>query len=311
MFINWLVQHLLFGAVAFAAGGGGAALGSVGGGGSDGGGAPAGAGGGGAPAAAPVGGAQQQPGPESQGIAQLRTAYEGVKKELEPWSKLNVKPDEVGRFQGVYQKTFEEVAAIGRSLGYPDAEILEALQENPIATLDYLRNELAQAEQQQRQQQPTDRDLRELTQQYVQDAIGPLQARENERMTREANALFERTVYQAAVEAYKTEGIDANSVPPDEMFLLTSAASEILKYDEDALRALKYKGETAAVQKAFTEAKTLLDKYYIARSGRSGGVRAVSPQRGANGQFQPGAKKPSLDDIINDPGVISQKYAER
>lgn len=272
--------------------------------------------------AAPAGGAptpspgQAAPGAsqgtESQGIAQLRTAYESIKKEYEPWQNLGVKPEQVSQFQSVYQRTFEEVGSIGRALGYPDDEIIEALQENPVATLDYLRDEMARAQQGQ-QQDRGDAQLQDLIEQRVQEGIAPIQEWQNQRLTQEANSLFERTAYQLAAESFKKEGLDIANVPQDELFLLTSATSEILKYDEDALRALKYQGSTAAVQKAFTEAQTMLDKYYLARRGRDGGAPAQrgaqqqQAQRGPNGQF----KKPSLDDLIQDPGIISQKYAER
>ena len=90
-----------------------------------------------------------------------------------------------------------------------------------------------------------------------------------------------------------------------------------MKYDEDALRALKYQGQTAGVQKAFAEAATMLDKYFVARSTRSSAVRpaAGQPNRGTNGQFRPGYKpdgsKASLDDLMNNPELMNPKYAER
>src|SRR5262249_31902041 len=140
-------------------------------------------------------------------------------------------------------------------------------------------------------------------------AVGPIQQRENQRMTHEANALFERTVHGLAVESFKAEGIDVANIPPDEMYLLTSATSEILKYDDNALRELKYNGKTAAIQKAFQEARTTLDKYYLARSGRD---RArINPNPGnangnGTGQQQQQAKRPTLDEMIDNPSVIDE-----
>jgi hypothetical protein len=232
-----------------------------------------------------------------------------VKKEFEPYQKLNLKPEQITQHSGVYQKTYEQVASIGRQLGYPDAEIIEALQEDPVATLDFLRNEFAQRQQGRQEQHDPNANLQELVESRVQEALAPINERENTRMTSEANSVFERTAYQMATEMYKQEGLDVANVPPDEMELLLSATSEILKYDEDALRALKYEGKTAPIQKAFTEAKTMLDKYYIARSQRSG--QAVGGGRAPNGQFQPaqpGGKRPTLDEMINDPSVINAKY---
>lgn len=285
------------------------APGPVGGGDSSGSPSPSPDGGGASPSATPP--SSPAPGGESVGIQQLRTQYETLKGQYEPWSKLGVMPDQVGQFQQVYQRTFEQVASIGRDLGYPDDEIIEAMQENPVATLDYLRREYA--EMQQSQQQPQhQQDLSQLIEERLNEALSPMQERENQRMTMEANSLFERTAYQMAAETFRKEGLDIANVPQDEVSLLLSATSEILKYDEDALRALKYNGQTAAIQKAFTEAKTMLDKYYIARSGRDRG-RPVVPGRSATAPqtAAPGGRKPSLDDLIGDPSLINSKYAEK
>lgn len=303
-FLNYLLfTFTMFAAAAPPLGGGtsadngGSGAPSGGAPGSSGGTQPADQGGTGAPGAAQV--------PPAQGadnIRQLREAYEGIKSKYEPWDKLGIKPEQVGQFQGVYQKLHTEVATLGRNLGYPDDEIAEAMAEDPVRTLDFLRNQ-AQQGQQANDQQP---DLNELVQQHVEQVVGPIQQRENIRITNEANALFERTVHQCAVESFKAEGIDVSQIPQDEMFMLTSAVSEILKYDEAALKALKYEGKTAAVQQAFQEARTYLDKYYLARSGRD---RArVAPARPGQPVQQPNGKKPTLDEMIEDPGVVNAKY---
>jgi hypothetical protein len=290
-------------------------------------------GGGGAvpPAAAPAGGStppaapapvtgQPASGP-AQGIEQLRTAYETLKKDFEPWQKLNVKPEQVTQYSTVYQKTFEEIASIGRQLGYPDDEIIEAIQENPVATLDVLRNELQAARAGQQQQRGADQSLQDVINQRLEEGLAPIQQWHNEQLTTQANQRFEQVAYQMAGELYKTEGLDIANVPADEIDMLMSATSEILKYDQDALKALKYEGKTAAIKEAFNEAKTMLDKYYLARSGRSnGGARGpavgAAPGRAPNGQFVPGQRadgkgKASLDDLLNNPELINPKYAER
>lgn len=252
----------------------------------------------------------QQPGQMQGGdnIRQLREAYEGIKKEFEPWQKLNLKPEQVSQFSGIYQKVYGEAAAIGRELGYPDEEIAEALAEDPVKTIDFLRNEAYRAQQGDESQAGQGEDLQSLVQQHIEQALGPIQQRENVRITNEANALFERTVHQLAVDSFKAEGVDVANIPQDEMFMLTSAVSEILKYDEGAMRALKYEGKTAAIQQAFQEARNYLDKYYLARSGRE--KARVQPARpGQPAAQSQGGHRPSLDEIIENPGVISQKYA--
>lgn len=247
----------------------------------------------------------QQPN-QGDGVRQLREAYEGLKTKFEPWEKLGIKPDQVGQFQNVYTKLHTEVATLGRELGYPDNEIAEAMAEDPVRTLDFLRTQADQA-QQGNQQPDNGQDLNDLVAQHVNQVVGPIQQRENQRMTQEANSLFERTVHGLAVESFKAEGIDVANIPQDEMFMLTSAVSEILKYDEGALRSLKYEGKTAAVQQAFQEAKNYLDKYYLARTGRE---RArIQPAARPGQPAQPGQKKYTLDEMIENPGVLGKQYA--
>jgi hypothetical protein len=323
MMLKHILQSILFFGTFFAAGapavGGGGAdsgagAGTSGAGVSGSGQGPAGAGGAdrGAGSGQPGAGAGTgQPGAQSQtdqGLKQLREAYEGVKAKFEPYEKLNLKPEQITQYSGVYQKVFGEAQAVGRELGFSDEEIAEALHEDPLLTIQFLRSEAAKA-QQNRQQPGQGQDLNELVRTQVEEALGPIQQRENVRMTDQANALFEQTARQLAVEMFKGEGVEAGAIPADEMNPLMTATSEILKYDQGALRALKYEGKTAAIQKAFQEARTFFDKYYLSRSTRE--RSKLQPARPGQ-QQQPGqqpGKKPTLDEIINDPGVINQKYA--
>lgn len=248
----------------------------------------------------PVQGAQPQQGGE--GLPQLRQAYDKIKADYEPYQKLNLKPEQITQYSGVYQKVFTEAAAAGRELGYPDEEIQEALAEDPLRTIEFLRNEAQRQQQGGQGRQDNGPDLQDLVAQHVEKAIGPIQERENIRMTDAANSLFERTVHQLAADTFKAEGLDVSQVPQDELFMLTSAASEILKYDPTALHALKFEGKTAPIQKAFQEARTMLDKYYLARSGRDR-ARVNPAQPGRPAAAQPG-KRPSLDEMIDNPELI-------
>jgi len=313
--IKHLLNYFLFACTMFAAGaaplggGGGTGAGSgadagagagTGGGTGSGSGAGPGQGSGAGQGSGTGGGGGQQ----DVGLKQLRETYEGLKAKFEPYEKLNLKPEQITQFQTVYQKTFEAAASIGRELGYPDEEIQEALAEDPQKTLEFLRNE-AQRMQQGGRQRDDGRDLQDLVAQHVEQAIGPIQQRENVRITNEANALFERTVHSEIAAICKQEGIDVASLPPDEAFMIASAASEILKYDEKALKELKYEGKTAAVQKAVRDAVAHLDKYYLARAGRDRN-RIQPPNRGGQQQQQQPGKRPSLDEMIDNPELIDQ-----
>jgi hypothetical protein len=270
-------------------------------------------GGGGAPpvpAAPAPGGAPATPAapaPGQTGIENLRKEYDGLKSKYEPWEKLGIQPDAAQLSHGVYTRIFQEAGGLGRELGYPDAEIVEALKEDPIATIDFLRNEAFQRQQGRgNQDQGDDRDLAQQIQERIDQAIGPIRQQENLRITNEANAIFERTTHQLIAELFTKEGIDIGKASQDEVALLTNATSEIMKYDEQALKDLKFGGKTAGIQKAFQEAVTMIDKYYLARAARERGAVGGGPRPGAGQQPQGGqpGKKPSLDEMINDPDSI-------
>jgi hypothetical protein len=252
--------------------------------------------------AAPASG-QPGAGDVNQNIRQIREAYDGLKAKYEPWDKLGVQPEQVSQFSTVYQKVYGEVASLGRELGYPDEEIAEALAEDPVRTLDFLRNEASRI-QQGGQERGGQEDLQDLVAQHVEQAIAPIQQRENLRMTNEANSLFERVAYQELAEIFKGEGIDAASIPQEEKDFILAQASEMLKYDENALRDLKYNGKTAAVQKAVRDVMSQVDKYYLSRSGRD---RArVQPARPGQAAAPQGGKKPTLDEMIENPSLIDE-----
>lgn len=296
-----------------ASGGAGGGAGSGTGGGAPGGGQGGGAGSGGAgtggsgAGAGGGGGVQDTP-----NVRQFREQYDTLKKDYEPYEKFTketgFKADQLGNLGGTYKKIVDTARSIGEKLGYDDEEVLEALHHDPVKTIDYLRNQLAlSAEERERGGEGGDADLNELVNAAVEERFGPIQERENTRMTDEANSVFERTAHSEIAAIFKADGVDITRVDPEEMFMYISAASELLKYDETALHGLKYKGQTAPVQKAVRDAKVFLDKFYLARATRERGRVAGGgrpPAGGGGNEGQGGGKPPSLDDMINEPDLI-------
>lgn len=267
----------------------------------DGGGQPAGAGG--------------QPGGE--GLPQLRSAYDSLKSKYEPWEKWGVDFQQAQTFQQGYQAVFNEINEAVQVLGemtgrmYGEDEIQEAIQAHGlVATFDWLRDKVVQTQQQMDEGggAPDPRQLQDVVQQHVNRALGPIQQRENLRMTNEANAVFERTVHGLISEAFKKDGFDIGAVSQDEITLLTDATSEMMKYDPQALVALKMEGKTAPIQKYFAQARTILDKYYMARATRERSRAGGGPPGGgrppAGVPPEGNGQRPSLDEMINNPNSI-------
>lgn len=286
-----------------------------------------GAGGGGTPSGGPAntGGGAGAASPSQPSInwdtapAQFREGYNKQKQELEqlrqryePWSKLGVQPEQVQQFQGGYQQVYTEVKSVADNLGIPETEVADAIRQfGLVKVLDHLRQEAWDAEQADAGNQDVlhQRELDERINNAVETRLSPVLQRENERLFKQGNALVETTINQLAAEAYKATGIDFATAPdPFKMFVLTGV-TEALKYDDDGLRAIKFEGKTAPIQKAFQTFMSMFDAAYLARRDMEGRVRGGAPPnrppggqppRGPDGKF----KQPSLDEIINDVDVV-------
>lgn len=289
----------------------------------DGGGAPSGAGGGTPGAGAGGGGGQGAAPPPGQaappsinwetapqhfreGYNKLKSEHEALAKQFEPWKGLNVQPGDIARFQSGYQQVYSELSNIANTLNIAEAEVADAIKTHGLLpVLDQLRYEAEQAELA-NQGDPnalSERDLDERIRNGIDAATRPIVERENMRLVHEGNALVERTVTDLATQAFKTAGMDwAAAEPALKEFWLTGV-TEALKYDDDALKAIKFEGKTAGIQRAFQTFQAMFDAAYLARRKMEGGVAppARLPQR--PGQ-QPTAKQPSLDEMLNNPDVI-------
>jgi hypothetical protein len=284
--------------------------------GGEGAGSPSPGGGGGAPGVtAPSG---QPSGGQPQGggnIAQLRTEYEALKAKYEPWSKFEadeIDHESVTTAYSTFQRIYTEAAELGRNLGYDDDEIAEALQQEPIAVLRYLQSESAKAAQGGGGQQTEEERIQELINQAVEARTAPLMSAENVRQTNAANNRFEQYTMGLISEHLKKDGFTGNAADSPETDTLMRITSELMKYDTGALSALKHEGKTALINKYFAEAVKMADTYYAARYARE-----TTPAPGASGKpwekgkaraAAAGAKKPTLDDMIDNPETINPKY---
>ena len=220
--------------------------------------------------------------------------------------------DQVATSYGAYQKIYTQAAELGRALNYSDEEIAEALAQEPVKVLNYLQSEYAKAagNKEETEQERIER----LVQEATESALSPIHEAENVRRTNEANNLFERHTMGLITDHLTKDGFKGNAAESKEADILMRITSELIKYDKAALAELKNNGKTAIIQKYFNEAVAMADAYYTTRFGReSAGVQTGG---GRTGGTKPAAKtggngagKPTLDDMINDPSVISKKYA--
>lgn len=283
---------------------------------SSGAGAPSAPGGGGTPGAGPSGAGPSAPATIDWATApaQFRDGYkkleddfkklQGEYKPWQDWSKTaGVNHDQLPTVHGVYQNLYTQASELAEALGYAEDELVEALQKDPVKTLDYLRGQYQKAEGDRNDN--ADTSLEEQIDAAIEQRMAPIHERENERLTDAANQRFEQIVHSSIVEAFKAEGLDVAQIPEKESFMLMNATSEILKYDEKALIELKKGGGQAAIQKAFHQAKMFLDEYYLSRSGRERGRIQGPPKIQPPGQPP---RKPTLDEMIEEPTLVNAKY---
>lgn len=313
---NWMLPQFVFnfatpasavtgdGGAGTGSGGAGEGTGAGSGGGAPAGGIPAG----GAPAAAPQLNWESAPVQLREGYNKLKAEHEALQKQFEPWKGINVKPDEVGRYQQSYQQVYTELKGIGDSLGIDEAEVADAIRVHGLLpVLDQLRYESQQAEaagsgdQAAIQQQ----ELEERINAGIETRLSPVLQRENQRMVHEANTLTENTITRLATEAFKAGGMDFAASPPELRDFILTGVTEALKYDDGALRDIKFSGKTAGIQKAFQTFTAMWDAAYLARRKMEGNVvpGPRQPQRLPPGG-SPQGKLPSIDEQINNPDLI-------
>jgi hypothetical protein len=310
---NWMLPQFVFNfatpasAVTGADGAGGSGAGGEGSGAGAGGGAPST----GTPAVpqGPDWSAPTVPAQLREGYNKLKADYEKLQADHKPWQSLNVKPDEVGRYQQSYQQVYTELKGIGDSLGIEEAEVADAIRVHGLLpVLDRLRYEAQQSDaagsgdQAAIQQQ----ELEERIHAGIEQRLSPVLQRENQRMVHEANTLTENTITRLATDAFKAGGMDFAAAPPELRDFILTGVTEALKYDDAALKSIKFEGKTAGIQRAFQTFTAMWDAAYLARRTMEGKVVPGARQ----GQPRPAGvapgKSPTIDEIINDPNKVRE-----
>jgi hypothetical protein len=231
---------------------------------------------------------------ESQNIRQLREAYETLKKEYEPYKAFG-KPEEIQSRVDVYQKMYSTAIEIGTALGYSEQEVQAALSNDPAGTIAFLRQEQIKAEQ--NGAQP---DIKKILSQELDKRLKPFEQEREQMRTEKAQKLFDTAFDQKIAELYKDDKLTG-----DELDLMYEASVRLLERDQNALNELKSNGKTAAAAEIITQAKTFLDKYYLARVAREQKRIGGTPPPPGN---LPSTKRFTLDDAARGNFPTDMKF---
>lgn len=243
-----------------------------------------------------------------EGYNKLKADYEKLQTEYKPWQGLNAKPEEVAQYRGGYQQVYGEMKGLGDQLGIAEAELADAIKTHGLLpVLDQLRHEMQQAEAARNgdPQAVSEQDLQERIDRAAEQRLSPVLERENQRIVKEANILVGNTITQLASDAFKAAGLDYSGAPPALKDFIETGVTEALKYDSAGMRDLKFEGKTASVQRAFQTFSAMFDAAYLARQQMEGKrAPAGSGRQQPARQGAPATKKPTFDEMINDPDSI-------
>lgn len=200
---------------------------------------------------------------------ELRSQYETTKAEAErlkaeqeQWGKLGDR-EQVSKVYGAHSERLAKATDMGKSLGYTEQQIRDAMMDDPKGTLAFLQQEYTKPAPTTRE--ALDKQLKEM----LEAEVKPIRERMDETVNREANALYE----SERDRLYKAEFADG--LPDENREELFEILDSMISSDQAALARLKFQKQTSDIARHMTAAKALLVKRHNAYIGherkRSGG----------------------------------------
>lgn len=232
------------------------------------------------------------PNANDNNIRELRTNYERTKADLEKYTKLG-KHEEIAQHVQRWTTIEGEALSVGKQLGYTEKEIRDALGVDPVKTIHLLRTKA-------RQGGVRNMDVSKLVEEQVQKHLTPLQERMNAEATERAEQSFNGEFDRLLKDAFPS------GLAPEVEDIFYNVTSEMMKYDEAALQRLKNEGKVADVAVYFQKSKDILVKAFQAwQKQEEAGLSGNSPTPSR----PPGQKRPTLDEMIENPGLINKRYS--
>lgn len=204
---------------------------------------------------------------------------------------------------GSFTKLQTSAQTIATSLGYTVEDFAEAFAADPIKTIALLQQQQAEAAARQgQQQQQGDKSIQDLVKEAVEAQTKPVSEFVNTRMTETAMAKYESTLG----DAIKADAI-ISTAPAEVQELVKDYLGEYFASQPEVLAAMKTKGDYSAVQPALAYISGRLHTAFTKWLSSTNGASQTGAQQTAV-QANRSGRRPSLDDIIADPGVLGSQY---
>ncbi len=198
-----------------------------------------------------------------------------------------------------WQGLTTEATTLATKLGYDQADFEAAFKQDPIRTLQILREE---ANRQPGQQDPNRQDPNTI-QDLIRREMEPINSVVNQQITEAA-----MTKYNTAV----TDSLKADPIlkdaPESVHSMVRDYLDEYLAAQPQIVQAMKFKGDYSAIKEATTFLAGRLHTAFTDWVNSRNGGGQQQPSFSTNRSPAPTGKRPTLDEIINDPSVLGAQY---
>ena len=230
---------------------------------------------------------------DSEGLRNLRGAYEGLKGEHEPFKQLGATAEELSASHKFHTEYHKQITGLGQELQYPDEQIKSAIEQHGlIQTLQFLQQEKVKVDGSKSQ---GDRALETRLQAAIDRQLKPLQDAEQQRQLEASSQRFDAGFDGHYGKRYTGERALSDGAKE----VLYDNVSAALLDDPDALSRFQA-GKGADLERVFIEQADRFDKAIQAEVQRelervgAGGRPPAGPGEGG----KPRDKSLTLDDIM-------------
>jgi hypothetical protein len=231
----------------------------------------------------------------------LRQKYNEAQTKLANYTKLGDDPAKLETSLKTYTGLRTNSWTAAKQLGYQEADFDEAFAADPEKTIQILRQQAAEAQVHGNQPNPDGKKLEDTVRDLVAQQTKPFNEHINRQMTEQA-----MTRYNNEFTSLVASSPILKDAPSDVVDLVRDYLEERLTHDSQRLEGMKLRGDYAFLKDEVTfvanRLQTVFSNWLTKTQGRAGGgnMPGVRP----NGV----AKKPTLDDMINEPSVLGDKY---